>query len=363
MTTFKVSDKITEKVEHKYKLNILDEINQKAKVSYTELIASSINTNDISDQIYSSDFENGFVGSVFKSYNKHHNLIVRPDDVWIGVLVQFSRYINSNSEELRDRFVNFEGKKTLTVSLDGDLRSNSYDIFVKSMTERISENIVDPSLLNIIVPNFSTTTELDKIACSIIMMSTMQNYFTYIGGCMCGIPSVTILGTIDDWEQLRTNVNSLIKYDNSSKLISKWLTMLDPILENFVLSIGGSPNIKWWSQIIDYHSGSGLSIISGWLSVFCVFGIDGKWFGDDFEMDLPKLKSEWPIVSTDDIGPGFASVPIKIVCGDITHSVEMMGGHIGYYLLNDDTTIQPSVGWFVLLVGDGEIETLQDDYQ
>jgi hypothetical protein len=49
------------------------------------------------------------------AYNKHLNLVIRPDDVWVAILTQFSAHVNAHSEKLRSLFVTFEGKKNLTV--------------------------------------------------------------------------------------------------------------------------------------------------------------------------------------------------------------------------------------------------------
>ena len=32
------------------------------------------------------------------------------------------------------------------------------------------------------------------------MMATMQKYFQYVAVLCCGIPSVTLLGTVEDWD-------------------------------------------------------------------------------------------------------------------------------------------------------------------
>lgn len=45
------------------------------------------------------------------AYNRHHNLVLRPDDFWSAIMIQFGFYVVGNSEELRDRLVDFKGKK------------------------------------------------------------------------------------------------------------------------------------------------------------------------------------------------------------------------------------------------------------
>jgi hypothetical protein len=65
----------------------------------------------------------GFVGSVLEAFSKHQNLLIRPDDIWINILGQFSVYVNARAEELRDIFVDFEGQKQLEIRVDGTMRT------------------------------------------------------------------------------------------------------------------------------------------------------------------------------------------------------------------------------------------------
>ena len=62
------------------------------------------------DHIYARD--SGLVHALEAAYSNHHHLVLRPDDVWICLLTQFSIYVNKNAEELRDTFVDHEGCKT-----------------------------------------------------------------------------------------------------------------------------------------------------------------------------------------------------------------------------------------------------------
>ena len=37
---------------------------------------------------------NGFFQALSLAYNKHHILVLRPDDVWLAILVQFNFFVN-----------------------------------------------------------------------------------------------------------------------------------------------------------------------------------------------------------------------------------------------------------------------------
>jgi len=41
--------------------------------------------------------------------------MLSPDIIWLAIAQGFSNHVNENSEALRKKFVDFDGKKTLTV--------------------------------------------------------------------------------------------------------------------------------------------------------------------------------------------------------------------------------------------------------
>lgn len=57
---------------------------------------------------------------------------------------------------------------------------------------------------NWLEPNFSTTTLNDKTIGRVVLMSAMKKFFEYEGNlCVCGIPNVTLKGTLEDWKDIR----------------------------------------------------------------------------------------------------------------------------------------------------------------
>ena len=58
---------------------------------------------------------NGFV-SAFK---EHRPITISPDIFWLLIIQGFANHVNNNAEKLRHMFVNFDGKKELTVTREG----------------------------------------------------------------------------------------------------------------------------------------------------------------------------------------------------------------------------------------------------
>ena len=151
----------------------------------------------------------GLVRTIIDAYNNHWDIVLTPDVVWLTILQQFSAYVNggNRAEQLRDRIVDFEGKEELTLDAGGKLFNAPYGFMTMQMAEEIAKNIKDPTLRTWVDPDFSTTTETDRVCAAASLMSIMQKYFGYGFGIDCGIPSVTLKGTVEDWQSLRNKID------------------------------------------------------------------------------------------------------------------------------------------------------------
>jgi hypothetical protein len=139
-----------------------------------EILQSSLDRGESDDGQNIIPFSNGFVKTVIRCYSGHHALIIRPDDVWLAILTQFNFFVNGNAEQLRKQFVSHEGKKELKIQAVGTRYTVDFGSMARTMKNLIDENIVDPTLREWIVPDFSTTTITDITVASIIMMATLK---------------------------------------------------------------------------------------------------------------------------------------------------------------------------------------------
>jgi len=321
----------------------------------------------------------GLVSALVEAYNRHHELVLRPDDLWQAILTQFSFYVNANAEELRDRFVEFEGQKELVVTMGGTLFTADYAKFARIMVDdNIMKNIKDPSIASWLLPAFSTTTEADRVAASVSVMSTFQAYFSYRCCLMCGIPKVTLLGSPEDWVNLRAKIDRLPEFDSPEGCLKKWHQLLVPVLDEFVLSAQGSPNIEFWDRICCHlGGGSGPRYLSGWVTVFSVFSAKGVWQGDlrpeddrqvrrtknpfdreDRTTDNDSHKAEkaeqalWPKIDTNDLPLGVLMVPVLVDDNGVEYDTKMFAGQFAYEAIgNHGTALRPRTDWCIAYEG------------
>lgn len=86
-----------------YPKAILNEIEPEKRIG--DLLQSSLD-NELPPVLIAD--KNGFVNAIVEAFNHHHHLVVRPDDIWLAILTQFSSYVNAHAEELRGHFVAHE---------------------------------------------------------------------------------------------------------------------------------------------------------------------------------------------------------------------------------------------------------------
>ncbi|KAN0028209.1 hypothetical protein ACTFIV_010047 [Dictyostelium citrinum] len=346
--TFKVADVKEENVSKNDQFSFERFIKDEYRVNgeYSEdikVLKSSLNSENLSNIIRFGS--NSFVFSAWVCYNLHHHLSIRPDNVWMAILTQFSIYVNKNSEQLRKKFVDFEGKKRITINTNSPILNAPFDEITIEISNQIQSLIKDPSLKDWIIPNFTTTKETDKVAFSIVLMSTLKDYFKYTILTACGLPQVTLHGEVSDWINLKERVLGLLKFDLINKQMTRWCKFLIPIMDKFIESARGNPDTTWWNQIANLHQKSGGPYLTGWISSFCVFDDLGN-----FVTKAPRaeIDSEWPVIKSTTIANGFVSAPTQLIDGNGTElSCNIYAGHIASEI-QDSSKIIPLIDWLIL---------------
>ena len=155
---------------------------------------------------------------MLKAYSDHNAIVLKPDSFWQAILTQFGFYVTANAEQLRDRLVDFKGLKGLKIEVDATLETHDYAAFATRMLdEKIMKNIKDASIAEWLLPNFTTTTPTDRVTACVSVMSALQKFFSYsMCETHCGLPKVTLLGEVSDWEILRAKIDRLLEFDVKS---------------------------------------------------------------------------------------------------------------------------------------------------
>jgi hypothetical protein len=291
----------------------------------------------------------GLIGALYLAYSNHLNLILSPDDLWLTILISLNNYMRAHAEDMRSVFVAHEGKAQLIIETGGAFADQNWPVLLDGFEKKISENITS-GMAEVLMPNFSTTTPHLRSVAQIFLMGVMKDYFSYGVMTMCGIPAVTMRGTLADWQKLKSKIQFLRTLSSN---LDPWVTILEPIMDQLIKSYEGSPNVEWWNSIIDYMGGSGHNDITGWTLAFFPFH-DGRW----------QLKPVDTILETGkygsiDVGTvaTYRSVHVPVKYNEFGKMYDVLLYAESYRVDFDESTstVSPSFDYAILLLPDGTI--------
>ena len=101
-------------------------------------------------------------------------------------------------------------------------------------------------LLDVLTPNFSTSTYDSKIIGKISIMGAFKKYFDYdMEECGCGVPYIILEGTAQDYRDIITKAKELEKYD------FKWyINRIIPHIEKMIEAKEGKIDVDYFKNMI-----------------------------------------------------------------------------------------------------------------
>lgn len=287
-----------------------------------------------------------FFQTVVRAYAEHRPLVLSPDMIWVLISQGFARYVNAHSEELRDQIVNHTGKMHLVVKSDKELLSEDADWeqMMSDFTAKI-ESETKGDIGQTITADFTTTGVTERITSQITLMETLKDYFEYVVVYLaCGIPTVTLTGTPQDWQKVQEKTRRLAKYG-----VGKWTQSLEPILTEFVKASEGKANQAFWQGIVKKNRID--KLVGGRCDPRKPTELDG-WILKFFPDENGKTPDQVPHTDTmpaERVYVDFIYQMINPLSGTIMLEVPMqlIAGFIGTEVDVQTHALTPKMGWAV----------------
>jgi len=292
------------------------------------------------------------------AFYRHHPLVLSPDAVWHCLAQGFAHHVAQNAEALRARFVRHEGKVKLVVERSDFVlgRPNPWPEAFSAFSEQIASHV--GRLRDLVVADFSTTGPVERAASEVLLMDAFQPYFEYEMRVGCGIPSITLLGTADDWKSVRRRAAMLSEFG-----LEAWTDALLPVLDEVVRTAEGRADAGFWRSFFRYQSGSGPSELTGWILALFPYlraGRDGEGLRPNpylgtWERAL-RAAEERKDFSFNPEGPGLGAIPSSLAgapvkCVDVRDgSVAQLRFVAGLFGVTqaDDGALAPEFGWAIV---------------
>ena len=298
-----------------------------------------------------------FFRSIVGAYAQHKSVTLSPDMIWLLISQGFARYVNAHAETLRPQLVDHEGQVSLVVESDVDVLSKKVDWpkLISGFTSQI-ERYSQGDIGKTITANFSTTGLTERVASQITLMDAMKSYFEYVVVYIaCGIPSITLQGTPDDWQKVMDKTRRLSAYG-----LEEWTKSLDNVLRQILATAEGRPNPLFWKSMVktyrpDEMQGGACDMrkpteLDGWLL---------KLFPDENGKTLDK------VAHTKEMESEMVRTPFKYQMIDPETGMllnewpmELWAGFIGAQEDRETNLVTPKIGWMVR-VTETDQETLK----
>ncbi len=293
---------------------------------------------------------NSFYKGLINAYASHRAVILSPDVIWLLISQGFAAHVNLNSDELRNKIVYHQGKKTLEVKSNQNLIYNTDKVdwkYIFSDFEKQIRSNTKNQIADIITADFSTTGMTEKIASQITLMESVKSYFEYkVFTIGCGIPDITLTGTPDDWRKVREKTQSLKGYG-----LDWWIDRLDPILKQFVDAAQGTVDTEFWMEMVGSSKFRKMSC--GMPTDKTDLKFDG-WFTAFYPYDAHGDMINGPMTYNARLLPEIVETPfIYEIRGDdgITvskkYDMQLYAGIIGMSENPVTGALKPEIGWMV----------------
>ena len=316
-----------------------------------------------SDKIYASSFKNNenkkliyfgehtiFEG-FYQAYVNHCPIVLSPDIFWTLIIQAFTRHVLANPEKLKEKFVDFRGKKEICIDnvkypTIEEIPQEKWEQDLKEYINKISD-YVGQDLIDLIKPDFSTTNEIIAQVGQISIMSCMKNFFIYTsayGGC--GYPKITLEGKLEDYIKLKEKTMKLKKYD-----LDFWVDEIVPILDKIIETRKGNVDKEFWKKFYYNVEGSiggsdpntiiKVKNIRGWICKFVPYDKT-----KNRRYDLDELPFKGPFFS---LPKDILSAPIgmkNIITGKETELI-CRAGFMGMEQDEKSYEMKPFFGWYI----------------
>jgi hypothetical protein len=335
----------------------LDRINRKEIEKNNEIMKILTSSFDTNKKVFYNYEKKSLFRGLMEAYANHYPITISPDMILILFLQGYSRSMEKYSEKLRNVYVNFDGQRTLKVERIGmtpkTANSEDWRGIIDEFTNKIKGEIGE-SIISYLECNFTTTNSVTLTTSQISIMSSMKNYFKYeVIVEVCGISSITLEGSLEDWEKIKEKIKFFSKEEFG---LNPWIDFLIPIIDKIIETKSYYDQNKtiteeirhFWKDIIRVKKGYiyDPDVLDGWIIKF-----------------IPNLSGEKPTIYEKlydyDIPAQIINCPLKLIFKDkkkiIEYDCSLASGFYG--MIQDTTTfnIKPVIG-YALVVEDEKIK-------
>ncbi len=189
------------------------------------------------------------------AWTNHYGIIFSPDICWYTIMCELTKHIKSNNTFYNSYFRKMNTDDTLKIGKE----DNNHKIPFYRIRRKLRD--MTPISIEVFLPEFSTSTENSVNSFCLTFFESMGSYYKFrnVG---CGIPKVSISGTRQDWELIRSRVSGFSKMFTR---LEKHFIQIEQIVDSIIKSFD-NPDKGFWKQIFRSNPCGQGKNIDGWIT-------------------------------------------------------------------------------------------------
>jgi hypothetical protein len=305
------------------------------------------------------------IAAAHLAFSEHRPLVLSPDVIWVTIAQGLAQHLRLDPEKYRPLLVRHEGRNVLTVERDDLHRGspeNPWAEVIAGFAALLRQEVGE--LAQRFICDFSTTGPVERTVSEVVLLDALQSYYSYNVVGVCGIPSVTLEGTLADWQKLRHKVEWLDPFG-----LDWWLRELRPICDQFVRAAAGDVDRDHWKRLYKIRAVYGAKVINGWLGKLFPYTSDyqtGQYtarnplLDPEVEKEIRKLEREdarnkgskgnrfhAPGIGAEDLPRGLSQVLFTLRDARGERAMDFLAGPMIATQDAETMALRPALGWAV----------------
>ncbi len=236
----------------------------------------------VSDTLKGDAIHSNYLEYLELCWAKHYGVVLTPDIIWYTILCEVALIIAEHPEKFRYLFTDSADKEEISVRSDSDTIL-PLDSIMTQLRSRIPNGLADTFIME-----FTTTTPNAREASYAAFADAVSPYYSY-SMYSCGIPSVDIRGTENDWLSI---VSSLQVIKNIFNVHDAYLYKISIIVSKLLKVINSNPDSNFVKDIfrVERCGSGGQTEIYGWFSDLFRVQPKSARFSRNFSTHISNVK-------------------------------------------------------------------------
>jgi hypothetical protein len=281
---------------------------------------------DYTDDCVESITFNPLVAAAKLSHDQHRPLVLSPDVIWLTLCQGLSLHVEEQWAMHRDSILVHKRNpnypiEVSTIEFPFGSPETPWDSLVSDACSQV-KRYIQPEFASLFNADFSTSQNVDQVALEIALLAAVSNEFPIIdSSSVCGIPTVTLTGTPDDWRMISDRLEIFSNYG-----LSWWVCEIRGILKEFYAASKGNVDRGFWEQL--YSVGDCLcgpdDRVTGWIGKLFPY-LQSPYDGRSKNRLVTHAPGDYPTV--DQFPIGLRGGKVRSQRNTIVH---LVGGLMGF---------------------------------